>query len=353
MSTAPLLPPSGGATRRQFLAGSLTLAALLAGCGQGSGASSGGGGEGAAEGFPVRIEHKYGTAEITAPPERVVTVGLTEQDYVLALEGTLVGAREWFGEHPGALWPWATDRLGDRPLPEVLPRDQLNFEQLAALEPDLVLGVNSGLTREEYDTLAGIATTVAQPKRYADYGAPWQEITRVVGRALGRSGRAEQLVKDLEGRFEQARADHPELDGATGILATSISGTAYVYAEGPAPRFLTTLGLELPPEVEGLFTGDNREPVQLSLEQLRLLEADVVVMGIYGDRGTSVAANPLYRRLTVSREGRDLLLPEMSLANGALSFSTVLSLPIALDQVVPALAAAIDGDPTTKTTVPA
>ena len=36
-------------------------------------------------GFPLEIEHKYGTTVIEAPPERIVTVGLLEQDPLLAL----------------------------------------------------------------------------------------------------------------------------------------------------------------------------------------------------------------------------------------------------------------------------
>lgn len=350
MPTTPPLPPRRGPSRRQFLAGGgVTLAALLAGC-QSEPASPSGGQEEQGAGFPVTIAHKYGSTEIPAPPERIVTVGLTEQDYVLALGGALVGVREWFGGHPGALWPWAAEHLGDTPTPEVLPVDALNLEQIAALAPDLVLGVNSGLTEAEYDRLTQFVPTVAQPAEYADYGAPWQDITTIIGHALGHADQAADLVADIEARFEQARADHPEFDRATGLLATSIQGTAWVYAEGPAPRFLTSLGLELPAETAKLFTGDNREPVQLSLEQLRLLESDVLVLGIYGDEATSIVTNPLYQQLEAVRQGRDVRLRELSTANGALSFSTVLSLPIALEQVVPALAAAIDGDPATAAT---
>lgn len=35
--------------------------------------------------FPVTIEHKFGSTEITAVPTRIVTVGLKEQDDLLAL----------------------------------------------------------------------------------------------------------------------------------------------------------------------------------------------------------------------------------------------------------------------------
>jgi iron complex transport system substrate-binding protein len=342
----PLAAAVRGPTRREFLIGAASLLVLGAvGCGAGE---EGEPNENASGGTRT-IEHKYGATEVSGTPERVVTVGLTEQDYVLALGLTPVGVREWFGGYPGALWPWARDELGDDPLPEVLPVDELNFEQIAALETDLILGVNSGLTEQEYETLSEVAPTVAQPKGYADYGAPWQEITRVVGRALGKQERAEGLIPPIEERFERAHAEHPEFEDSTGILATSIEGAAYVYAEGPAPRFLASLGLEVPPAVAELFSGADRAPVQLSLERLDLLDAaDVVVLGVYGAEEASVATKPIYRQLDVAQEGRDILMPEMSLVNGALTFSSVLSLPIALDELVPRLAAAKDGDPDTE-----
>jgi iron complex transport system substrate-binding protein len=123
---------------------------------------------------------------------------------------------------------------------------------------------------------------------------------------------------------------------------------AWVYAEGPAPRFLRDLGFELPPQTAGLFTGEDRAPVELSLERLDLLEADVLVMGVYGEEGERIAERPVFQELDVARQGRTILLPEMSLANGAMTFSSVLSLPIALEEMVPRLAAAADGDPGTE-----
>ncbi|MFC7330367.1 ABC transporter substrate-binding protein [Marinactinospora rubrisoli] len=331
-----------GVGRRELLAGAGSV--LLLGA---AGCAGGPEDTGEASGTGRRIEHKHGTTEVAGRPSRVVTVGLTEQDYVLALGGTLVGVREWFGGYDGALWPWAREVLGDAAVPEVLPVDELNFEQIAALEPDLVLGVNSGLTQEEYDLLSNIAPTVAQPAGLPDYGAPWQDIARIVGRALDREDEAEALVADIEERFEQVRAEHPEFDGATGLLATFIDEAAFVYAEGPAPGFLTQLGLQLPEAAAELFTGENREPVEISLEQLEVLNSDVLLVGLYGD-GERLARRPVVRDLDVAREGRMLTMPEMSDVNGALSFGSVLSLPFALDELVPRLADLIDGDPETE-----
>ncbi|MGH8908254.1 MAG: ABC transporter substrate-binding protein [Egibacteraceae bacterium] len=116
--------------------------------------------------FPVTIEHKYGATEIREEPRRVVSVGLTEQDAILALGVKPVAVSEWFGEQPYATWPWATDLLGDAE-PAVL-RGELNFERIAGLRPDLILAIYSAITQDEYDTLSQIAPTVAQSGEYID-----------------------------------------------------------------------------------------------------------------------------------------------------------------------------------------
>ncbi|GAB3213255.1 iron-siderophore ABC transporter substrate-binding protein [Marinactinospora endophytica] len=339
-TTGPVLPPI---SRRSALFGLGGITVLgMVGCAPEDGGGSGEGGS------TRSIEHKYGTTEISGVPSRVVTVGLTEQDYLLALGVAPVGVREWFGGHDGALWPWAADALGDAELPEVLPVESLNFEQIGSLAPDLIVGINSGLTEDEYSTLSGIAPTVAQPADKADYGATWQEIARTIGVALDRVDDAEALVQDIEQQFEDVRAEHPEFAESTALLATSIGGEAWAYAEGPAPGFLTQLGFKLPEEAAALFTDENREPKQVSLEQLEVLEADVLLVGVYGDEENSVTNQAVFQRLDVAREGRYLTMPEMSRINGALSFGSVLSLPYALQELTPRLAALADGDDATE-----
>lgn len=100
--------------------------------------------------------------------------------------------------------------------------------------------------------------------------------------------------------------------------------------------------------LEALSTGENRPPVALSPEQIGVLEADVLVLGLYGaDAATGVVTDPVFQNLRVAQEGRAVLLPELSETNGALSFGSVLSLPVALQEMTPRLAAALDGDPVT------
>src|SRR4051794_30906065 len=115
--------------------------------------------------FPVTIAHKYGSTTLETEPERVVVVGLREQDALLALGVVPVATTEWFGKHPGAIFPWAKPALGSAAIPAVLDStDGIQIEKVAAQRPDLILGIYSGMTKKEYDQLSKIAPVVAQPK---------------------------------------------------------------------------------------------------------------------------------------------------------------------------------------------
>lgn len=235
--------------------------------------------------------------------------------------------------------------------PEVLSSGELNFERIAALEPDLILGIFSGMTEDEYETLSEIAPTIAQPEGYVDYGVPWREQTRIIGRALGLEERARGVISDVEARFAEARQSHPEFEGATGAVALLDEGGTYnVYGpEDLRGRFMRALGFELPPEISEL-AGDEFF-AGISEERLDLLDVDALVWIVNSqDAADALRNNPLYGRLDVAKKGRDLFLDVNDPIAGALSFSTVLSLPFALDRLTPMLAAAIDGDTATEST---
>ena len=336
-------------SRRRFLelGGASVAGAVLLGA---TGCAGGGDGGGETTSEQARtIEHKYGSTEINGTPERAVTVGYTDQDPVLALGVAPVAVREWFGERPSATWPWAQDELGDAK-PEVLPSSELNFEQISGLDPDLIVGVSSGMTEKEYETLSEIAPTVVQSNEYVDFGVPWQAQTRVVGRALGRERRADELVSEVEARFAGAREDHPEFDGASGVMVglTSEDESYTPSPYGPQDsrsRFLESLGFEIPGEIAEL-AGDSFF-ADLSRERLGLIDTDLLVwVAVQADGFGVVRNDPLYQKLDAAQEGRDVFLEELPAA--ALSFSTVLSLPFALDKLTPRFAAAVDGDSTTE-----
>lgn len=343
----PAASTTAALSRRRFLAGAAAVG-LLTSCSSDTGrptTTSGGG-------FPLMVEHAFGSTVIPAEPQRVVTVGYSEQDTVLALGVIPVGIREWFGKQPSATYEWARDELGDA-TPEVLGLgDGLEFERIAALRPDLILAPLGGIGEADYPTLSRIAPTVAHPADVPEYGTPWPELTRSVGRMLGQPDRAEAAVAAVQAQFAEVRAAHPEFVGRTAIAAYDFGTTLGVYGstQDPRGRFLVDLGFTFPPALADLFQAAEFFG-EISREQLALLEADVIVWVVYREAGqeglAGIAADPVYQTLRVSREGRHVFLDDNETFNAAFSFSSVLSLPVVLDGLVPRIAAAIDGNPHT------
>lgn len=313
----------------------IALIVLAAGCG---GADETSAGAAAGGPFPVTIAHKYGETVIPAEPRRVVSLGFQEHDAILALGVTPVAVRYWYGDRDRVIRPWAgAAARGADPAVLEMPFDAVDVEAVAALRPDLILGVYSGMTERDYRRLSRVAPTVAQPAGYVDFGVPWQVMTRTAGRALGREGRAERLVAGLEARFARIREEHPHWAGRSLVVATH-RGTGYsaFASEDPRSRLFRELGFRIPEEVDRL-AGDSFF-AELSRERAGLLDRDVLVWDQIaftpGGRAT-IEGDPLVRGLGVTREGRSLFL-EGELED-AFAWNTVLSIPAVLDGVVPLL----------------
>jgi iron complex transport system substrate-binding protein len=102
----------------------------------------------------------------------------------------------------------------------------------------------------------------------------------------------------------------------------------------------------IPPEIADL-AGD-RFYSQFSREQIGLLDRDVLIW-ITSEPGivSQIKADPLRQQLDAVAQGREIFLIDMESGRGLVP-AGVLSLPYLLDTLVPKLAAAADGDPTTS-----
>jgi iron complex transport system substrate-binding protein len=331
------------------LLAALVAALALAACGSSDGddagttASATGVEEGA---LPATVEHKYGTTTIRAAPKRVVVAGLREQDALLALGVVPVATTEWLAARPGEIYPWAKDELGDARPPTVLGfADGLQVERIAALRPDLIVAVYSALTRKEYETLSQIAPTIAQPPAQIDWGSSWQDEILMVGEAVGQPARAQRVKEETEALIARAAADHPEFRGQTAALATPYQG---IYVFGPddlRSRFLVDLGFDFPEELKDV--GGEEFGGQLSDERVDLLDVGTLVWFADARSARRVRSHPVYRDLDVRKEGRDVFVEESGALYEATSFVSVLSIPLLIEEYVPLLAAAADGDPQT------
>ncbi|MFC8125820.1 iron-siderophore ABC transporter substrate-binding protein [Streptomyces sp. NPDC057302] len=341
--------------RRTRLATAFAAALLLLGtataCGSGDGSDTGSDDAGSANGaFPVSIAHKYGSTTVKAEPKRIVTVGLTDQDAVLALGKVPVGTTEWLGGYKGAIGPWATDELGGAKAPTVLKDTGTGpqTEKIAALRPDLILAVYGGLTKEQYTTLSKFAPVVAQPKEYNDFGVPWQQQTKTIGKALGQEAKAKKLVTGVEADFKTAAEENPDFAGSSAVMATPYEGIFAFGSQDPRSRVLAGLGFTLPGDLDKVI-GDEFG-ANISKERTDLLDTDAIVW-IATDPAKDEAKldkNPLYGDLDVAKEDREVYVAEASDYGNSVSFVSVLSLPYMLERLVPQLASAVDGDTATK-----
>ncbi|MBB2912756.1 iron complex transport system substrate-binding protein [Streptosporangium becharense] len=290
--------------------------------------------------FPVRVEHLYGTTEIKKKPERIVTIGLSDHEPVLALGHKPVGVVDWFQRSPFTDWPWAKQAWGGaEPTVLGLREDGVKFEKLVTLKPDLIFAMYSGIQQEHYDQLSKIAPVVAQPKGYDPYAAPWQDITRLAGRALGEEAKAEQLITGIGEKFAQVRKENPQWAGKTAVAADSFKPGQYsAFQKGdPKSAFLAELGFTIPEEITKQAGTSN--VAEFGSEGLNILEVDRLVWLTTGkEPWERIKNDKVYKELKVAKEGRDLFLTYQDPPIGAaLSFNTVLSIPYAVDQVVPLL----------------
>ncbi len=330
------------ATRPLAKIAAVVLALVVAGCGVADPPKPAAGGSSAAKSgvFPVTVDHKYGATTVPAKPKRIVTLGLSDQDAVLALGTVPVGAIDWFKERPYGLWPWTKELWGATPPEIVGERDDYNLEKILNLKPDLILALYSGMTKQQYDELSKIAPTVGQPKGFDDYGAPWQDMTRMAGKAMGLEAEATDLIGDIDDRFAALREEHPGWKGkGVAVVDPYEPGKFAVFQKtDPKAAFVEELGLTVPDEINRTAADNNA--AEISSERLDMIDTDLVVILAFdpNQARTQLGADPVFQGLKAVREGRVMWVPYSEPAIGAaLSFDTVLSIPYAIDQFVPLL----------------
>lgn len=303
-----------------------------------------------ADAFPVTVKHAFGETTIATQPERVATVSWVNADVALALGVVPVGMPkdEWGGNDKGST-PWkdaaleeAGAAIGTEKAPaQYSEADGVNYTEIAKTAPDVILAAYSGLTQEEYDKLSKIAPVVAYPE--VAYGTPWQESTRLIGQALGKSRAARTLVADTEKAIADKAAAFPQVQGKTFIYGnlepTSGSGINVYTSQDNRPRFLTEIGMKQAPVVT-----ENTKDFFLTWSEERAdeLESDVFVTWVpSATTRDAIVKDPLLGQIPAVKRGALVADPDETLTL-SISAASPLSLPWALDRFLPQLAAAAD-----------
>jgi iron complex transport system substrate-binding protein len=285
---------------------------------------------GSSDAFPVTIESALGDAVIDSAPQRIVTIGWASADTAIALGTTPVGVESaTWGGNADLQFPWVADAVeaaGDE-LPEVFNvYPEVGIEAILALEPDLVLAPQSGITAEDFATLSEIAPTVAYPGD--PWATAWDDQIDIIGKALGKSAEATDLIADIDTQLADAAAANPEFADLS---------YAYVYQAGDARvDVISGLGLTLDETVAGTPVTEGTFTAVVGLEQADLLDSVDVLFTWFNDEAneTEIEAQPLFAQIPAVERGSYLpnVDNQLAMASGLV---TPLSVPWALDKYVP------------------
>ncbi|MFI8003041.1 iron-siderophore ABC transporter substrate-binding protein [Streptomyces sp. NPDC086010] len=320
-------------------------AALLTGCGSDSEDTKSDGAPSAATGaFPVTVEHAFGSTKITKAPQRVVSVGYTDDQAILALGIKPVGMVDQYpnpaGKSPdiNTQWPWVKDKWGDT-RPEVVMSNGdtgPNYEKIAALRPDLIIAVYSEVDQAAYDKLSKIAPTVGRTKAEKEpFSAPWQDNAVHIAKALGKETEGAELVKGIQGKLDAAKAAHPEFAGQTAVaLSWYEDSVAPFTTTDVRGRLVTGIGYKGATKIDEVAGG--KFYTQLSPERIDLVDVDRIF--VINDKADTEALKKfkLFANLSAAKNGKVsyLLDSEGPAVGAAMSQGTLLSLPYAIDELV-------------------
>lgn len=287
---------------------------------------------------PITIQHALGTAEITAEPERVVTLGQGSAETAIALGVVPVAMEkyEWGADDSGYL-PWikeAVEKKGAE-LPALIKgQDQLSAEEVATYKPDLILAPWSGVTAEQYEQLSAIAPTVVYEKE--PWTITWDEQIDTVSTALGMKDRAQDLKDGINAEFEKAL--EPEYKDIT---------FSYIYNMGTPDQlgifmpteqrveFVSKLGLKVDPVVDEFKdkVKAGTDSAELSQENLDKLNGSDLIFTFYMDDGVRklMHEDRFYTGIPAIKKGAEVALTDQSLVTAS-SMINPLTVPWAMDR---------------------
>jgi iron complex transport system substrate-binding protein len=319
-------------SRRGFLgaAGAAGLVAVAAACGSDKPAS------GAASGA-VTVKHRFGQTVVPSPPKRVVSAGFTEQDDLLAVGVVPIAVTNWWGDQPFGVWPWAQSQLGSAQPAVLNLADGLQFDQIAALKPDLIVAANAGVDQDSYNRLSGIAPTIPEAADQPPFFEAWKTQASTIGAAVFQADQMKSLVSQVDAKFADIAKSNPEFSGKKVLLLQGSVFQDNLIATMPGWRteFLTQMGLQIPDSIAA-FQVDDRAFIPRDQAARVLDAADVLIWTTQSDDEEAKLVNdPTIQQLTVTAQqhnifaGKDL--------SGAIAFSTPLSLPVVADRLPPML----------------
>ena len=321
-------------------------ATVLAGCGSATPASTPDANNASGGTFPTKVEHFFGTTEIKEAPKRVVSLGYTDEQSLLALGVVPVGMVDQYPNPEGKTpdintqWPWVKDKWGST-TPEVIMKNgdtEPNYEKIAQLRPDLIVAVYSEADQAWYDKLSKIAPTVGRTKEEKEpFSAKWQDNALQVAKAVGKGDEGTKMIKAIDDKVAEAKKANPSWANETAVVTSW-------YKDAVAPftttdvrgQVVTGIGFKGNTKIDEIAGG--KFYTTLSPERMDLMNVDrIFVIADEADQ-KSLKGFELFNNLPAVKAGKVhwILDSEGPAIGAAISQATLASMPYAVDELVKA-----------------
>ena len=232
-------------------------------------------------------QSEKGKVEVPKNPKRVVVLA-TFAGNVMALDRNIVGVDEWSKDNP---------RFKDKLKDAKVVSDE-DVEKIAALKPDLIIGLSD---TKNYDKLKEIAPTVTYTYGKLDYLEQHIEF----GKLLNKEEEARDWVKDFKQRAQKAEKDIKANIGedATVSVIESFDKQLYVFGDhwGRGTEVLyQALDLKMPEKVEKMVKKEGY--YTLSQEVLPDYVGDYLVLSEDKDAEQSFKKTTSYQNIPAVKD---------------------------------------------------
>jgi iron complex transport system substrate-binding protein len=231
---------------------------------------------------------------IASPAQRIVSLAPSNTEILFALgAGSQLVGRDEFSNYPAeaASIPSIGGSMGN-----------YNFEQIAALKPDLVLA-SSLNTPEQVKSLEQLGLTTYLLPNPTNLEGLYQNLS-TIGSMTGSNRQAETLVKSLKTRVETVEDKISSVDTRP-VVFYELDGSdpAQPWTTGPGTFLSNLIGM-----AGGVNSGDDLKSdfAQISLESLLVKAPALIILGDsnYGVDASQVAARQGWDSLQAVKNGR-------------------------------------------------
>lgn len=293
--------------------------------------------------YPRVIQHAFGRTELCSEPQRLVTIGYGDETPFLAL-GHKPIAVVYSGMFPSGMTPWCQQKFGAQN-PDLLDGSIIDFEDIARLKPDLIVGVFSAIDAGSFRRLSQIAPTIAY--RSGPWRAGWREQTEIAGAILGLDERARHLIAETEGLLRSYGDIYPGLKGKSFTFGSYFAGSSRIVVYLPGETrvdWMIDIGMRPSPGVLRLAkAGGGHVSADASLEDLESVAADLLVMWYEPGARAALEGQRLFQMFSPVREGRYVGLDDPE-EIWAASWPSVLAIPYAFPKILRRMETAVKAE---------